>query len=136
MKQRRILSIIGFVVMTMGSLAVHAQEDQANATAAKESAGELGVEHIYGAEMMTAAERNEYRRVMRTLQTDAERQKFMDEHRKAMKERAWALGFGTPEDAKTLTQAGVTLSDCIGEKCGHKPHEQEKSFHNYLHYGG
>lgn len=137
MKQRRIFNIICFLTITMGSLTVQAQQEQAGGSTTQDQADELGLEHIYGSELMTTPERNVYRSTMRSLKTDAERQKFIEEHRKAMQDRAWALGFGDPENAKTIAQqVGGIFSDCQGEKCGHKPHEQQKSFHSYLHYGG
>jgi hypothetical protein len=135
-KQRRIFGIICFLTMAMGSLSVHAQQEQANSPVTQEQAVELGVEHIYGSELMTAPERNVYRSTLRSLKTDAERQKFIEAHRKAMQDRAWAVGFGTPENAKAIAQSGGTFNDCMGDKCGHTAHEQQKSFHNYLHYGG
>ena len=46
---------------------------------------------IYGGELMTAQERNEYREQLRHMDSDAEREKFQAQHREQMNLRAKAL---------------------------------------------
>jgi hypothetical protein len=53
-------------------------------------------EQVYGAELMTPQERNEYQTRMRTLKTEQERETFRLEHHKLMQERAKAQGKTLP----------------------------------------
>ena len=57
---------------------------------------------VYGGELMTVQERNEYREALRVAGSNAERQKLMAEHREAMQLRAKARGkaLGEPEEAE------------------------------------
>ena len=47
---------------------------------------------VYGGEYMTAQERNSFREQLRWLETDKERERFMEKHRRRMDKRARALG--------------------------------------------
>lgn len=47
---------------------------------------------VYGGELMTVQERNQYREKLRTLGSEEEKQKFMAEHREEMRLRAEAVG--------------------------------------------
>lgn len=49
-------------------------------------------ERIYGWQLMTPAERKEYRRKMRGLRTREEREAYRREHRERMKKRAEEMG--------------------------------------------
>jgi Na+-translocating ferredoxin:NAD+ oxidoreductase RnfG subunit len=53
-------------------------------------------EQVYGAELMTLQERNEYQARMRSLKTEQEREAFRLEHHKLMQERAKAQGKTLP----------------------------------------
>ena len=55
-------------------------------------------ERIYGSQLMTEQERNEYRARMRTLRTAQEREQFRKEHHERMKERAAERGLSLPDD--------------------------------------
>ena len=46
---------------------------------------------IYGGELMSVQERNEYREQLRLRDSEAERQQFQAEHRELMRQRAQAL---------------------------------------------
>jgi hypothetical protein len=52
---------------------------------------------IYGSELMTSQERNEYQTRMRALKTDQEQEAFRQEHHKKMQERAQAQGKTLPD---------------------------------------
>lgn len=55
-------------------------------------------ERIYGSELMTQQERNEYRTRMRALKTQEEREQFRKEHHERMKERAKERGVTLPDE--------------------------------------
>lgn len=46
---------------------------------------------IYGGELMTVQERNQYREQLRHMDTDGDREKFQSQHREQMEQRAKAL---------------------------------------------
>lgn len=54
-------------------------------------------ERIYGSELMTSQERNEYQNRMRALKTEQEREAYRLEHHKKMQERAKAQGKTLPD---------------------------------------
>jgi hypothetical protein len=55
-------------------------------------------ERIYGSQLMTEQERNEYRLRMRELKTEAERLQFRTEHHARMQERAKERGMTLPDE--------------------------------------
>ena len=55
-------------------------------------------DRIYGSELMTQQERNEYQNQMRQLNTEQERTKFRAQHHEQMKQRAKAQGKTLPDD--------------------------------------
>ena len=52
---------------------------------------------IYGYKLMSPLERAEYKAEMRSLETEEERQEFLQEHREEMQERAAEQGITLPE---------------------------------------
>ena len=54
-------------------------------------------EQVYGYELMTPQERNEYQTRMRSTKTEQEREAFRLEHHKKMQERAKAQGKTLPD---------------------------------------
>ena len=54
-------------------------------------------EHIYGSQMMTEQERNEYRARMQAAKTNEEREQIRMEHHELMKKRAAEQGLGIPD---------------------------------------
>lgn len=52
---------------------------------------------IYGSQLMTLTERNQYREQMRTLKTAQEREAFRLQHHEQMQERARAKGVKLPD---------------------------------------
>jgi len=55
-------------------------------------------EGVYGSQLMTEQERNEYRNQMRALKTEQEREAFRKEHHEKMKARAKAQGVALPDE--------------------------------------
>ncbi len=55
-------------------------------------------EQIYGSQMMTMEERNEYRAKMRAAKTAEEREQIRQEHHERMKERAKERGMTLPDE--------------------------------------
>ncbi|ARU32895.1 hypothetical protein CAP31_07885 [Sulfuriferula sp. AH1] len=52
---------------------------------------------VYGSQLMTRQERNEYRTKMRSMKTQQEREAYRLEHHKQMQERAKARGVTLPD---------------------------------------
>ncbi|MDX1252511.1 MAG: hypothetical protein IDH49_09755 [Gammaproteobacteria bacterium] len=59
-------------------------------------------ERIFGSQLMTPEERNEFRANMRTLNTREERETFRAEHHKKMVERAKERGMTLPEEPPAM----------------------------------
>lgn len=55
-------------------------------------------DQIYGSQLMTDAERNEYQARMRNMKTEQEREAYRLEHHKQMQERARAKGVSLPDE--------------------------------------
>jgi hypothetical protein len=55
-------------------------------------------DQIYGSQLMTPAERDEYRARLRTMATDQEREAFRLQHHQQMQERARAKGLVLPDE--------------------------------------
>lgn len=54
-------------------------------------------EHIYGSQMMTERERNEYRARMQAAKTNEEREQIRMEHHERIRERAKSQGLTMPD---------------------------------------
>ena len=54
-------------------------------------------DHIYGSQMMTEQERNEYRNRMHAAKTNEEREQIRMEHHENMRKRAKAQGLSMPD---------------------------------------
>ncbi len=70
---------------------------------------------IYGSQMMTDAERNEYHSKMRTLKTNKERDAFRLDHHETMKARAAEKGVTLPD---TPQGAGSKANNGFGGGTG------------------
>ncbi|RFO96434.1 hypothetical protein DIC66_14065 [Rhodoferax lacus] len=72
---------------------------------------------IFGSQLMTDAERNEFRTHMRSLKTVQEREVYRMEHHKRMQERAQAQGIALPASPPAMPQrsgAGAALNGMGG----------------------
>jgi hypothetical protein len=78
-------------------MAVAAPADAADEAMSSEQSQMRDQERVYGYELMTAQERNEYHNRMRALKTEQEREAFRLEHHKKMQERAKAQGKTLPD---------------------------------------
>lgn len=89
-----------FILCTlMGALSLSA----VNATAAdpqpvQEMAGTQTQEQVYGSQLMTIDERNEYQTKMRAAKTAEERELLRTKHHQSMQERAKARGMTLPDE--------------------------------------
>lgn len=70
------------------------QKDQAQTQAEKQKQAR---DRIYGSQLMTRKEREEYHARMRELKTDQERQQFRQEHHQKMQARAKEQGKSLPD---------------------------------------
>lgn len=59
---------------------------------------------IFGSQLMTDAQRSEFRTHMRSLKTAKEREAYRAEHHKLMQERARAQGITLPENPPAMPQ--------------------------------
>jgi uncharacterized protein HemX len=93
------LALLAVLATTAGMWSCDIQaQDQAQAQA-----------QIYGSQLMTDAERSEYRSKMRTLKTDKERDSFRLDHHENMKVRAAEKGVtlpNTPQSAGSKANSG------------------------------
>jgi len=64
-------------------------------------------EPIYGSQLMTQQERNEYRSSMRAAKTPQEREALRAEHHKAMQARAKERGVTLPDQPRTPAGPGM-----------------------------
>jgi len=55
-------------------------------------------EHVYGSQLMTPQERDQYRAKMRSLTTEQEREQLRQQHHKAMQQRAKERGMTLPDE--------------------------------------
>jgi Tfp pilus assembly protein FimT len=61
---------------------------RSHATSAQASNGKAGGQGIYGGNLMTEQERNQYRERLGSLETEQERNAFMAQHQEAMQKRS------------------------------------------------
>ncbi|NRO99476.1 hypothetical protein GWC77_26730 [Paraburkholderia sp. NMBU_R16] len=80
------------VALVMADGSANAQSTQSGRGTASGARGMM-----YGSQLMTPAERNEYRKRMLAAKSDAERQKIRDQHHAEMQKRAKARGVTLPE---------------------------------------
>ena len=92
MKRREMLFLLGGL-LSLPMLAAHAADQDRDQDRDREELRQ----RVYGWELMTDAERNEYRERMRNMRTDAEREAFRLEHHKQMQERARERGVTLPD---------------------------------------
>lgn len=90
MKKLSTLALCIFMAMAASAQAV----DQTRTTRQTQTQDQ---ERVYGSEIMTPQERNEYHNRMRVLKTEQEREAFRLEHHKLMQERAKAQGKTLPD---------------------------------------
>ena len=88
----------------------------------RERAQEQARERIYGSQLMTQQERNEYRLRMRELKTQQEREQFRKEHHERMKERARERGLTLPDEPPARGQGmGPRHGDAPGRSVAPGP---------------
>ncbi len=79
-------------------------------------------ERIFGADLMTPQERNEYQRRMRELKTEEEREQFRREHHEKMLARAKERGVTLPAEPPAQGRGmGPRYGDAPGAGMGPRP---------------
>lgn len=73
---------------------------------------------IFGSQLMTDAERNEFRTQMRSLKTVKEREAYRLEHHKRMQERAQAQGITLPASPPAMHQGAGAGAAAAGSGMG------------------
>ena len=97
----RVLLITSFAAGVAGTLVIStkpisaAEQDRSKDKIQTQSKEQ---ERIYGSELMTEKERNEYRERMRTAKTEQERERIRNEHHEKMRVRAKQKGVTLPDE--------------------------------------
>lgn len=86
-KSPLLLSALVSALLLTSGLAMAMEQVQADAQ-----------DHVYGSEIMTQQERNEFRTKMQSAKTAQEREKIRSEHHEDMKERAKERGVKLPDE--------------------------------------
>lgn len=94
MKHVRMLTLS--LCLAMGT-SVQATAQMQSPTKTQTQATEQAQDRVYGSELMTPQERNEYQNRMRAAKTDQEREAIRLEHHKQMQARAKAQGKTLPD---------------------------------------
>ncbi len=92
-----------------------AQEKTQDSTQSRQS---IPDRQIYGYQLMTPAERAEYRDRMRSAQSAEERQKIREEHHAEMQKRAEARGVTLPDMPGQAGRGGSMMEDRMGPGMG------------------
>lgn len=104
MKNLSRLALSLFITMAASAQAADQVRDKTQATQQTQIQDR---ERVYGSELMTPQERNEYHNRMRVLKTEQEREAFQLEHHKLMQERARAQGKTLPDMPPTGMGPGM-----------------------------
>jgi hypothetical protein len=104
MKIRTTIAILSIVTMAGMVPVANAQTASGNQTQ----------QRIYGSQMMTQQEMNEYRERMRLAKTEAERERIRAEHHERMKERATTRGITLPDEPPAKAGSGGTMAPGSG----------------------
>ena len=101
---KTILMSTAVVVAAIFSYSAKAQSTASPPPAA--STTKSSEQPIYGSQLMTDRERQEYRDKIRTAKTDAERDQIRKTHHDQMKARAQAKGITLPDDPPVARRVG------------------------------
>jgi len=88
----------GIVLAGTGFGPASAQDDSPQNQAQQRTQGQARAGNVYGWQLMTPAERDQYRQQMRQMHTRQERERFRAEHHRQMQERARERGITLPEE--------------------------------------
>ena len=81
---------------------------------------------IYGEELMTAQERNQYQQRMQSMKSEQERKQFRKEHKEAMKERARQQGKVLDEDGNVLSGDQLRDRDQDRDRDGDRDQDRDQ----------
>ncbi len=110
----RIMTVVIAGALLIPASAVVAQDRDTTASQSREAAQDRD---IYGYQLMTPAERQEYRDRMRAAQSSEEREKIRAEHHQEMQKRAEARGMTLP-DTPPAARGGGMMGDGMGRGMG------------------
>lgn len=91
------VSILMLTLAMSAAASAQAQDQTGDPMQSRDQVQTQDRERIYGYELMTPQERNEYHARMRALNTEQEREAFRLEHHEKMQERARAQGKSLPD---------------------------------------
>jgi hypothetical protein len=90
-------TIISYSVLPAIGIAQDQSRDQVRDQTREQTRDQTREQTIYGSQLMTEQERNEYRQRMRNVKTNEERETLRLEHHNRMKERARERGVSLPD---------------------------------------
>jgi uncharacterized membrane protein len=93
MKKQIIISTLACVLMLPGSFSLAADQDREQAQDQVQ---------VYGSQLMTEQERNEYRNKIRAAKTAKEREQIRHEHHQLMTKRAKKQGVTLPDEPPAM----------------------------------
>jgi hypothetical protein len=105
------------LVAVMGSTGVMAQSEAQGQIQDRSQLSEQ--DPIYGSQLMTPAERNTHRAMLRTMKTEQEREAYRLDHHKQMQERAKTQGITLPAEPP-IAGAGAGAGGNAGGPRGKK----------------
>lgn len=115
-KHTLLIAIMAAAAMAMTAAEVsRSAEPQPTKPAAKKA------QPIYGSQLMTQQERDEYRAKMRAAKTPETREAVRAEHHKAMQERAKGRGVTLPDQPRTGSGPGKSPGAGMGPGTGMGP---------------
>jgi len=94
MKRKILMSCTLMAVLSLSAGSAMAADPQP----AREMAGTQAQQQVYGSQLMTIDERNEYQAKMRAAKSAEERELLRTEHHQRMQERAKARGMTLPDE--------------------------------------
>lgn len=112
MNIRKTVAILALAVPLAGMAAM---------VGAQTAARDQTQQRIYGSQLMTQQEMNEYRERMRLAKTEQERERIRIEHHDRMAERAKARGITLPDEPPAKARSGTGAGGMMGPGGGMGP---------------
>jgi hypothetical protein len=115
MKRHIIVPILASILLMSGAFSWAADQDRVQAQDQVQ---------VYGSQLMTEQERNEYRNKIRAEKTSKERERIRQEHHKAMTKRAKKQGVTLPEVPPAMgSRRGMEAGKGMGSGGGMGPRD-------------
>lgn len=90
MRRQLVMGLVAALILGPGLITVRGQEQEMTQMQERQQ--------VFGWQLMSEQERQEYRRQMQQMKTEEEREAFRLEHHKMMKERAREMGVTLPDE--------------------------------------